>query len=69
MFNERGNEMGYPDTAEKRKAGMAAFRKQLLAAHERIIAEGNLKPRDLKAVTEYRDCIKAAQIKHGEVSA
>lgn len=61
--------MGYPDTVEKRKAGMKAFRAQLLAAHERLIAQGNLKPKVLAHVTEYRDAIKAAQVKHGEVSA
>ena len=59
--------MGYPDTVEKRKDGMASFRRQLLAAHERLLASGTLKGKTLRDVTEYRDCIKAAQIKHGEV--
>ena len=61
--------MGYPDTQEKRRAGMKAFRARLLAAHERLIASGKVNKRDLPGVIEYRDAIKAAQVKHGEVQS
>ncbi len=59
--------MGYPDTVEKRRAGMKLFRARLLAAHERLLASGTLKGKTLRDVTEYRDAIKAAQVKRGEV--
>lgn len=55
--------MGYPDTVEKRKAGMAAFRARMLAAHERMLASGTLKPKDRAQVAEYAECIKASQRK------
>ncbi len=57
----------YPDTAEKRRAGMKSFRAQMLAAHERLLADNRLTPKIRKDVAEYRDCIKAAQLKFGEV--
>ena len=47
--------------------GLKAFRAKMLAAHERLLASGTLKPKDVKAVTEYRDAIKASQVKFGEV--
>jgi hypothetical protein len=68
---------GYPDTSESRKAGMAAFRAKLLKAHEAMLAGGD--PNTLKrgkvgeAARRYHSdmvaCIKAAQIKFGEVQS
>ena len=60
--------MGYPDTPEKRRAGMAAFRARLLAAHERLLND----PKQAKD-RAYRESliasIKAAQVRHGEVQS
>lgn len=57
----------YPDTAEKRKAGMAAFRAQMLAAHERQLASGRLNAKDAEYTRSLVATIKAAQAKFGEV--
>lgn len=65
----------YPDTPEKRKAGMAAFRAKMLKAHEAMLAGGD--PNTLKrgkvgeAARSYHAdmvaSIKAAQERLGEV--
>jgi hypothetical protein len=52
----------FPATPEQRKAGMARFRKQMLAAHERVIAEGRGDEFNARSV----DHIKAQQRKFGE---
>ena len=57
----------YPDTADKRRAGMAALRTQMLAVHERQIASGKLKPADIAYQRLLVATIKAAQAKFGEV--
>lgn len=67
----------YPDTVEKRRAGMAAFRAKLLRTHEAMLNGGD--PNTLKCgaigetarkyhATMIAD-IKAAQIKLGEVQS
>jgi hypothetical protein len=63
-------EMGYeyPDTAEKRRAGMKAFRAKLLKAHERFAKDQNLSEKDRAFQVELCESIKAAQKKHGEVA-
>jgi hypothetical protein len=65
----------YPDTPEKRRAGMAAFRAKFLKTHEAMLAGGD--PNTLKkgkvgeAARRYHSdmiaSIKAAQKKLGEV--
>jgi hypothetical protein len=65
----------YPDTPEKRKAGMAAFRAKMLKAHEAMLAGGD--PNTLKrgktgeAARGYHadmiESIKSAQKRLGEV--
>lgn len=55
----------FPDTAEKRRAGMAAFRAQMLQAHKRALAQTT----DAEEAAVQRDliaAIKAAQRKFGE---
>ena len=59
--------MDYPSTVAQRHAGMAAFRSQMLAAHERMLASGKLSKRDADYTRTLVATIKAAQIKHGEV--
>ena len=66
---------GYPDTPEKRKAGMAAFRAKMLKAHTTMLAGGD--PNTLKrsktgeAARRYHAdmiaSIEAAQVQLGEV--
>ena len=51
----------YPDTAEKRRAGMAAFRAQMLAAHERQLASGKLSKADAAYTRSLIATIKAKQ--------
>jgi len=41
----------YPDTPEKRRAGMDSFRAQMLVQHERMLASGKLNAKD-RAYTE-----------------
>lgn len=36
----------YPTTIEARRAGMAAFRAQMLKAHERMLTSGKLSAKD-----------------------
>lgn len=65
----------YPDTPEKRRAGMAHFRAKLLKSHEAMLAGGD--PNTLKrgkigdAARAYHRAaiasIKAAQARFGEV--
>lgn len=62
----------YPDTAEKRRAGMAAFRAKLLASHTKILADmeaGNIKAKaqDLRFQRDTITAIKAHQARLGEV--
>jgi hypothetical protein len=59
--------MGYPDTKEKRQAGMAAFRRKLLAAHERFANDPKLSAKDRAYQRELCESIKRAQAKFGEV--
>ena len=59
--------MGYPDTVEKRKAGMAAVRAQILASKERAL-QGKLSERVRAALKEDCAIIRAAQVKHGEIA-
>lgn len=64
----------YPDTTEKRKAGMAAFRAKMLKSHEAMLAGGD--PNTVKrgkvgeAARRYHadmiESIKAAQKRLGE---
>ena len=54
-----------PDTKEKRQAGMAAFRAQMLAAHQRMLKAE--KPAGRKIRLELIATIKQAQQKFGEV--
>ena len=61
--------MGYPDTKEKRQAGMAGFRRQLLAAHTRLSTDPHLSAKDRAYQRELCESIKAAQIKFGEVQS
>jgi hypothetical protein len=51
----------FPDTAEKRRAGMASFRAQMLAAHERTLASGKLSKRDAEFTRSIIATIKAKQ--------
>ena len=65
----------FPDTPEKRKAGMAAFRAKMLKAHTAMLAGGD--PNTIKrgktgeAARRYHaemvESIKAAQARLGEV--
>jgi hypothetical protein len=65
----------YPDTPEKRKAGMAAFRAKMLKAHAAMLAGGD--PNTAKrgktgeAARKYHadmiESIKRAQARFGEV--
>ena len=57
--------MTYPDTAEKRRAGMARMRAQVLASKLRALA-GNLNERTRAALAEDVVIIRAAQVKFGE---
>ena len=57
----------YPETAEQRKVGMAAFRARMLAAQERILATQKLSQRDRESIESYIAAIKSAQRKHGEI--
>lgn len=59
---------GYPDTPEKRKAGMAAFRRKLLAAHERLAVDPRLSEKDRSYQRNPVATIKAAQQRFGEAS-
>lgn len=63
------NAYTYPETAEQRRAGMAAFRAKMLAAKERALATQKLSKRDREELIGYIAAIKAAQIKHGEVQS
>ncbi len=58
--------MGYPDTKEKRQAGMASFRAKLLKAHERFSNDQKLSAKDRAYQRELCESIKAAQKKFGE---
>jgi hypothetical protein len=66
---------GYPDTPEKRKAGMAAFRAKMLKTHESLLAgdDANTKRKDATGDAarafhgDMIDTIKSAQKKFGEV--
>lgn len=51
----------YPDSTEKRRAGMAAFRAQMLAAHKRMLASGRLNARDAEYTQSLVATIKAKQ--------
>lgn len=71
-------EASYPDTPEKRRAGMARFRARLLAAKQRALADGvaytnsgkvrPLTAAERAAVAQDIEAIKAAQVRFGEVS-
>jgi hypothetical protein len=61
-------ETNYPDTAEKRRAGMASFRRRLLAAHERLSNDPKLSAKDRAYQRELCECIRATQKKFGEVA-
>jgi hypothetical protein len=66
----------YPDTPEKRRAGMAAFRAKLLKAHQNMLAGGDPNTRKRGALgvaarkyhSDMIDSIKAAQARLGEVA-
>lgn len=58
----------YPDTPEKRRAGMAAFRAKLLKAHQFHATNPKLSEKDRAFQRELVNHIKAAQRKHGEVA-
>lgn len=58
----------FPETSEQRKAGMAAFRAQMLAAKERALATQKLSKRDRAELEGYIAAIKEAQRKHGEAA-
>jgi len=65
----------YPDTAEKRKSGMAAFRAQALKTHEALLAGGDANTKLQNATGEaarafHADMIatiKAAQKRFNEI--
>ncbi len=67
----------YPDTAAKRKSGMAAFRATMLKTHEALLAGGDANTKRKCAVGEaarafHADMIatiKAAQVRLGEIAA
>lgn len=52
-----------PDTKEKRRAGMAAFRARMLATHERLATDQRLGNRDRAYQRELVRTIKTAQRK------
>ena len=52
---------------QQRKEGMAAFRRKMLAAHERQIASGRLNAKELAYQRELVSTIKATQVRFGEV--
>lgn len=57
----------FPDTAEQRKAGMAAFRAKILASYQREIKNTkNAKVAHFQQ--DMIDTIKAAQLKRGETA-
>ena len=58
----------YPDTAEKRRAGMADLRGTMLAAKLRALAAGGLTPRVRYALEDDVAHIQAVQAKFGEVA-
>jgi hypothetical protein len=58
----------FPDTSEKRQAGMAAVRARMLAAHERQIASGKLKGVALQNQQQAVAVLKATQVRLGEVA-
>ena len=60
--------MGYPDTKEKRQAGMAGFRRQLLAVHERFANDPKLSAKDRAYQRDLCATIRAAQAKFGEAA-
>ena len=60
--------MGYPDTVEKRRAGMAQFRRRMLAAHERFANDPKLSTAERARQRELCDCIRATQKRPGEVA-
>lgn len=74
---DQNTQYPYPDTPAKRRAGMAAFRAQMLRAHETaleaMMATGRLAtghpamPADLQFQRDAIASIKAAQLKLGEV--
>ena len=55
----------YPDTAEKQRAGMAAVRARMLAAHERALANGWVKGRDAETTRCMIATIRATQQRKG----
>lgn len=59
---------GYPDTTEKRKAGMASFRATMLKTHERLANDPKLSEQDRAYQRDLVETIKAAQKRLGEVA-
>jgi hypothetical protein len=57
----------YPDTPEKRRAGMAAFRARLLKAHQFHATNPKLSEKDRAFQRELVEHIQAVQIRRGEV--
>lgn len=58
--------MGYPDTAEKRKAGMAAFRAKIRACHERFANDPKLSAKERAHQAALVESIKRVQQRFGE---
>ena len=56
----------YPDTQEKRRARMAAFRAKLLAAHTRLSTDPTLTPSEQKVQSEYVEQVKRIQKRFNE---
>lgn len=67
LNKEAPMDYGYPDTKEKRQAGMAAFRARLLKAHERFANDPSLSAKDRAYQRELCESIKKAQAKFGEI--
>lgn len=61
--------MGYPDTEEKRRAGMASFRARLLAAHSRLANDPRLTAKQRTDQQKIAEMVRRSQIKHADKAA
>jgi len=59
--------MTYPDTEEKRKAGMAQFRARLVAAHSRLANDSRLTAKQREDQKNIAAMVRAHQERLGEV--
>ena len=57
----------YPETKEQRKAGMAALRARLYAAHAKFATDPRLTKKQRAVQADFRDQTREIQKRYGEV--